>query len=139
MVSRPDVHPPSITIGELRAFFEDDHVHIALLVKSGKLLGAVDRTDLAAAAASDETPALALSTIAGRTVDPNTPLPHAEAAMRRSGQRRLAVTTDDSRLVGLLCLKANSLGFCSDHDVSSRKRGVPKPQASPGRLCRWSA
>jgi hypothetical protein len=39
--------------------------------------------------------------------------------MNRDRRRRLAVTSDDSRLLGLLCLKANGSGFCSDADVAS--------------------
>jgi hypothetical protein len=43
--------------------------------------------------------------------------------MRASGRRRLAVTSDDGTLVGLLCLKASGNGFCSDGDVASRRLG----------------
>jgi hypothetical protein len=40
--------------------------------------------------------------------------------MRRAGRRRLAVTSEDGRLLGLLCLKASGRGFCSDEDVAAR-------------------
>ena len=35
-------------------------------------------------------------------------------------QAILAVTNTEGRLLGLLCLKASGLGFCSDADVTSR-------------------
>jgi hypothetical protein len=40
--------------------------------------------------------------------------------MTHSGRRRLAATSNDSTLLGLLCLKAGGLGFCSDADVANR-------------------
>jgi hypothetical protein len=46
MVSRPKTHDHAVTVGELRAFFSDDHVHSALLVEAGRLVAAVERDDL---------------------------------------------------------------------------------------------
>jgi CBS-domain-containing membrane protein len=56
MLARPTVHGPSATVGELRAFFADDHVHAALLVDDGRLVGVVDRTDLASTTDDDAVP-----------------------------------------------------------------------------------
>ena len=114
------MHGSSATAGELRAFFADGHVHVALLVDGDTLVGAIERGDLAAAA-SDESPAREVAALEGRTIAPEAELASAHAAMRRSGRRRLAVVTEDSVLLGLLCLKASGDGFCSDGDVGSRR------------------
>jgi hypothetical protein len=44
-------------------------------------------------------------------------------AMTATGRRRAAVTSADGRLLGLLCLKASQVGFCSDTDVRARALG----------------
>jgi CBS domain-containing protein len=129
MVTRPVVHPPSTTVAELRAFFRDDHVHMALLVDRGRLIGAVERADLAAAVGGDAS-AEAIATLDGRTIGPDAHLPETLDAMRRDRRRRLAVTGGDSTLLGLLCLKASGFGFCSDADVGSRASGGPGGAAS---------
>jgi CBS domain-containing protein len=119
MVTGPTVHRPSTTVGQLRKYFNDDHVHMALLVEGGRLVGAVAREDLAADA-EEGAPALELGTLAWRTVATGLPLAKAEEAMRRSGCRRLAVVREDGALLGLLCLKASGRGFCSDADIANR-------------------
>jgi hypothetical protein len=129
MVARPDVHPAWTTVGELRAFFEDDHVHMALLVVGGVLVGTVERGDLGASA-DDRAPALQLARLRGRTIEPGAALPGVQDTMRRTGRRRLAVTTTDATVVGLLCLKTSGDGFCSDADVSAR-RGVTASERPP--------
>lgn len=116
----PTVHGPETTVGELRAYFRDEHVHMALLADRGRLVGAVERDDLAARL-GDEERAAAIATLDDRTVRPDASLPEALQAMARSGRRRLAVTTEDGTLVGLLCLKSSGDGFCSDADVGSRR------------------
>ena len=119
MVTEPTVHPRSTTVAELRTFFRDDHVHMALIGEEGRLIGTVERADLTPALSGD----LRASTIArldGRTASPDVPLPVAFAVMTSEGRRRLAVTSDDSLLLGLLCLKASGLGFCSDTDAAGR-------------------
>jgi predicted transcriptional regulator len=125
MVKQPKVHPPSTTVAELATFFADEHVHIALLVDDGGLIGTVERSDLAAAC-PDDAPASVLATTDGRTIDAGVPLPDALTAMRLGGRRRLAVTNAADEVVGLLCLKASGRGFCSDADVEARQRGVRK-------------
>jgi predicted transcriptional regulator len=119
MVTRPALHEASITVGELHRLFDDDHIHVALLVKNDMLIGVVERADLLAAA-SNAMPAREIAALEGRTIGPDAALSDAMAAMKRSGRRRLAVTADDRTLLGLLCLKASGRGFCSDADVAAR-------------------
>ena len=44
VVTRPTLHAGDVTVGELRAFVRDDHMHAALHVERGRLIGAVDRS-----------------------------------------------------------------------------------------------
>src|SRR5437764_15467138 len=69
---------------------------------------------------SAEMPASTIARLDGRTISRKAPLHEALDAMTRAGRRRLAVTSDDSTLLGLLCLKASGAGFCSDADVANR-------------------
>jgi len=126
MLTSPTVHAPSTTPAQLRAFFEDDHKHMALLVDGGKLVGTVERADLSQPV-SDHLPASAIAKLEGRTVDPDAGLLEVFDAMARDGRRRLAVTSDDSTLLGLLCLKASGLGFCSDAGVAERVTAATRP------------
>jgi hypothetical protein len=135
MITRPTTHRATTTVGELRAYFADDHVHMALLVDDGLLLGAVERPDLDSAL-DDRTHALELARLDGRTISPHAAIEVAQMDMRRSGRRRLAVTTRESALLGLLCLKRNGSGFCSDGDVSDRRTdpaSVPEPRRGDPR------
>jgi hypothetical protein len=122
VVRHPTVHDWRATVGELKALFLDDHIHMALLLEDGRLVSAVEPGDLEVALA-DELPAGLIGTLIGRAVPPCEPAAATLASMRASGRRRLAVTSDDGKLVGLLCLKANGGGFCSDDDVASRRVG----------------
>jgi CBS domain-containing protein len=121
MLTHPETHGPGTTVGELRSFFEDDHVHVALLVDAGRLVGVVERDDLRLPLGDDE-PARAIASLEGRTIRPAASLADACAAMKRDGRRRLAVTDGASVLVGLLCLKRSGRGFCSDVGVLRRRR-----------------
>lgn len=120
MVTCPVTHASSTTVAELREFFRDDHVHMALLVDHGKLIGTVERADLPPHLAGD-TPARTIGTLDGRTTAPDVSVSDALDSMKSSDRRRLAVTDSDDTLVGLLCLKARSSGFCSDSDVEDRR------------------
>ena len=120
MLTCPTVHRSSTTVAQLREFFGDDHVHMALLVEGQKLVGTIERTHLTSRL-SAETPASTIARLEGRTISPDATLFEAFSAMRHSGRRRLAVTSDDSTLLGLLCLKASGLGFCSDADIANRR------------------
>jgi CBS domain-containing protein len=129
MVTRPTVYGPATTVGELRACFRDDHVHMALLVDAGKLVAAVDRADLGPHL-SDDSRARFVTPLRGRTVGPDASLADALETMRQTRRRRLAVVDEDGTLLGLLCLKATGLGFCSDDAIAQRRRA----QAGSSRL-----
>lgn len=111
-------HDAGVTVGELRAFFRDHNVHMALLVEDGVLLAAVVPADIRIWRA--EAPALPVGTLGDRTVAADVPLAKAGALMRSRGIRRLAVTGEGNVLVGLLCLKRRANGFCSNADVAER-------------------
>jgi signal-transduction protein with cAMP-binding, CBS, and nucleotidyltransferase domain len=122
MVTCPKTHDHGSTVDEIRAFFEDDHVQMALIVApDGRLSTTIERQDVDAAAAGS-TSAKELGTLAGRTVGPSEPLAAATATLLRQGRRRLAVVARSGRLLGLLCLKRDGTGYCSDEGVDERAR-----------------
>jgi hypothetical protein len=123
MLTTPARHPVSATVGEIRDFFRDDHVHAALVVSpAGYLEAVVERDDVAGYQALDAA-AAPLGRLAGRTVPAEANLAEVRRAMTATGRRRAAVTSADGRLLGLLCLKASRAGFCSDQDVRARALG----------------
>jgi hypothetical protein len=123
MLTTPARHPLSATVGEIRDFFRDDHVHAALIVSpAGYLEAVVERDDIVEYQALDAA-AAPLGRLAGRTVLPGDSLAEVRRAMTAAGRRRAAVTSADGRLLGLLCLKASRAGFCSDQDVRARILG----------------
>ncbi len=116
-------HPLSSTVGEIRDFFHDDHVHAALIVSpAGRLEAVVERDDLVDGQALDDA-AAPLGRLTGRTVPPGASLAEVHRAMIATGRRRAAVTSADGQLLGLLCLKASQTGFCSEQDVRARALG----------------
>lgn len=120
MVTCPKMHGPGSGLETIRAFFEDDHVHMALIVAAdGRLVTTIERPDLAAAA-SGSAPVAKLGTLCGRTVAAADPLDAAAAMLLREGRRRLAVVDDSGRLLGLLCLKRDGSGYCSDEGIRER-------------------
>jgi len=122
MLTTPARHPLSATVGEMRDFFRDDHVHAALIVSpAGYLEAVVERDDIACRAL--DAAAAPLGRLAGRTVPAGADLADVRRAMTATGRRRAAVTSADGRLLGLLCLKASRAGFCSDQDVRARALG----------------
>jgi CBS domain-containing protein len=129
MLTTPARHRRSATVGEIRDFFRDDHVHAALIVSpAGYLEAVVERNDIAGCQALD-TAAAPLGRLAGRTVPAGASLAEVRRAMTAAGRRRAAVTSADGRLLGLLCLKASRAGFCSDQDVRARALGETDPAA----------
>jgi predicted transcriptional regulator len=122
MVTSPTLHGPQTTVGELRAFFRDDHVHAALLVNGEDLIGVIERADLEAEL-SDDMPAAEIATTEGRTIQSDARAGDTLRAMKRTNRRRLAVIDDQGALLGVLCLKASGFGFCSDSDVRRRSAG----------------
>lgn len=120
MLTTPARHPLAATVREIRGFFNDSHVHAALIVSpAGYLVAVVERDDIAKSQAPDAA-AAPLGRLAGRTVTAGASLAAVQRAMNATGRRRAAVTSDDGTLLGLLCLKASWAGFCSDQDVRAR-------------------
>ncbi|BCJ36405.1 hypothetical protein Athai_39080 [Actinocatenispora thailandica] len=129
MLTAPTTHGSTTSVAQLRRYFTDDHVHLALIVGAdGRLVTAIERADLTAV--PDATPARALGTLAGRTVGPDDTVQRAAAVLARQRRRRLAVVDGAGRLLGLLCLKRDRSGFCSDDDVRARAGAGRTP---PGR------
>jgi hypothetical protein len=129
MLTTPVRHPLPVTVGEIRDFFRDDHVHAALIVSpAGHLEAVVERDDIAGCQAFDAA-AAPLGRLAGRTVPAGATVTEVREVMTAAGRRRVAVTSADGRLLGLLCLKASRAGFCSDHDVRARALGAAGPAA----------
>ena len=121
MVTCPKQHRPDSEAEEIRALFEDEHVHMALIVAAdGRLITTIERSDLAAAASSSASVG-ELGTLVGRTVGPLDILDAVTAALLRERRRRLAVVDDSGRLLGLLCLKRDGTGYCSDESVRERQ------------------
>ena len=124
MVTCPKTHGPGIGLAKIRALFEDDHVHMALIVAAdGRLVTTIERADLAAATSSFA-PVAKLGTLIGRTAGPADPLAAATATLLRQGRRRLAVVDHSGRLLGLLCMKKDRTGYCSDEGIRQRAQEV---------------
>ena len=119
MVTEPKTMHPTATVADARAFFEDDHVHMALIATSGTLLGTLVREDLAVLG-DDAMPALTRSRLAGRTVAAAEPAEEVRVRLIRQGRRRLAVVDETGALAGLLCLKRRQTGFCRNADLAAR-------------------
>ena len=113
------IHGQATTAAELRALFTDDHVHCALLADAGRLVAVVDRDDLRPG--PGDAPAAGYGTLEGRVVHPGADLEATRLSMLQQGRRRLAVIDQDGMLLGLLCLKRSSQGFCADSDVQARR------------------
>ena len=124
MITCQKTHDPGTGLAEIQGFFEDEHVHMALIVDAdGRLVTAIERPDLAAATGTS-TPVAKLGTLIGRTARPADPLGAVTAALLREGRRRLAVVDDSGRLLGLLCLKKGGSGYCSDEGIRERAQGL---------------
>lgn len=119
LVRHPKTLPIGISVGQARACFTDDHVHLLLLTESGRLIGTLVRTDLREDL-DDAELALPHSHMSGRTIPADMPAEQARELLVTSGQRRRAVIDDNGTLLGLLCLKRRLTGFCSDADVAAR-------------------
>jgi len=128
MVTCPKTHGPRSGLEKIRPFFEDDHVHVALVVAAdGRLVTTIERSDLAAAISSSA-PVAKLGTLIGRTAGPADPLGAVTATLLREGRRRLAVVDGSGRLLGLLCLKRDGTGYCSDEGIRGRAQRTTQPR-----------
>lgn len=120
MVGVPKTHKPDTRLAEIRTLFDDDHVHMALIIAAdGRLLTAIERADLSEAIPAS-TRARHVGTLAGRVIGPHQSLEYAIAALKQGRRRRLAVVDNSGWLLGLLCLKRHGNGFCSDEGVRQR-------------------
>jgi len=119
MVTAPATMRPTATVADARAFFADDHVHMALIATSGRLLGTLVRADIDDLD-DDAAPALGRSRLDGRSVALEKPAEDVRLRLIAHGVRRLAVVDDAGALAGLLCLKRKLTGFCTDADVTAR-------------------
>ena len=120
MVTDVKLSGAATTVREVRSLFADDHIHSAVFVERGVLLGVVDRADLPGDAPEDA-PALRFAVTRERVVSADADLGRAQRRLIASGRRRLAVVDADGRFAGLLCLKRSLAGFCSDQDVGARR------------------
>ena len=129
MVTAPATMRPTATVADARAFFEDDHVHMALIASSGRRLGTLVRADLDDLD-DDAAPALSRSRLDGRSVALDEPAEDVRVRLIAHGVRRLAVVDDAGALAGLLCPKRKLTGFCTDADVTARvAERAPAPTA----------
>ena len=114
MLSRPKTLPASATVGEVRALFDNPKVVTALLVDGAAFAGEVAR-DAIPATVADEERARAYARTDVVSVEPDTSVPEARAWLDDHDERRLVVMDPDgTTLRGLLCLKRDRTGFCSD-------------------------
>ncbi|MEU8606605.1 CBS domain-containing protein [Actinoplanes sp. NPDC048791] len=118
MLRHPKTLSARASIMQTRAALSSDHVHLVLLTEGRRLVGTLMRTDLPPSATLGL--ALAWSTLAGRTVSPDTPTSVVHGLLIGQGIRRAAVVDADGSLLGLICLKQRKTGFCSDADVTAR-------------------
>ncbi len=109
------------TFDDLVAHFEDDHVHMAVVVQDDKVLTAIDRDDFVSAdRPRTQERIVDVGTLTGRWVGPLEDLAQVHERMIRTGRRRLVVLDEAGRFLGLLCLKSHGQGFCGNQDVMSR-------------------
>lgn len=130
MVRCPMTHAPDCGVEAIRAVFDNDHVSMALIVATdGRLVTTIERPDLAPTI-SNSTPVSDLGTLIGRTVGPAAALDAVTATLLREGRRRLAVIDDSGRLLGLLCLRRDGTGYCSDQGIRARENERRRAEAT---------
>jgi CBS domain-containing protein len=131
MVTVPKTHATGTPVAAIRSLFEDDHVHMALIVVGLRLITTVERSDLDGRL-SGSTCADQVGTLAGRTISPNRPLDEVTVLLKQAGRRRLAVVDGSGELLGLLCLKRDGTGYCSDQGVRERAAELRRNSSSAG-------
>lgn len=119
MITAPKTHRHDATIETIRAVLEDPHVHMILLTRYGVLHGTLVLADIPTAAPN---PCLAreLAVLRDRTIGPTENLDAVWQRLEMSGQRRIAVVNDANTLLGLVCLKRDRTGFCTNDGIRSR-------------------
>lgn len=118
MHTAPKLLDGEARLGDAATLLSDPHVHAVPVIDGGLVVSVVERGDLEGMDA-DRT-AASIGGLEGRTIPPDADLEQAHRRMVDQGRRRLAVVDADSRLLGLLCLKAHGDGFCTDGDIRSR-------------------
>ena len=114
MLSRPKTLAVDATVGDVRAFFENPHVMMALLVDDGEFRGAIDRGALPGDAA-DDAGALGYTATDPPTISPDAAVTDALEALHGRESRRLVVLEPDgAKLLGLVCLNTHGTAFCKD-------------------------
>lgn len=114
----PRTHGVEVTVAQLRDYLARPKSHVALVVDAdGRLVATVLPEDLPAA--DDAAPGMHAGTLEGRTVAPTTPAAEVEQLLETRGLRRLAVVDAEGRLLGLVCRKRRSSGFCDDAGVAA--------------------
>lgn len=136
MVTCPKTLGPLSRLDDLRAIFSDDHVHMALVVDpdDGRLITTIERPDIPEAA-SNSAAVTEFGTLVGRTVQASYSLDAATTAMRFEARRRLAVVDDFGRLLGLLCLKRDGTGYCSNEGIRARADERERAYSSSPMSC----
>lgn len=122
MIRAPKTLSTEASVADVRAAFDDDHVHMVLLTEGPVLVGTLVRTDLPQVAGT--TPARPWSVLGGRVIAPEVRVDLVQDLLVARGTRRLAVVDAGERLLGLLCLKRSRDGFCTDADVAARARAL---------------
>lgn len=126
MLRHPKTLPADASIADAAASLNNDHVHLVLLTQDAQLIGTLTRADLpvdtpdSSLARETAGSALPWAVLKGRTVPPSATVSAVQGLMLARGVRRLAVVADDKTLLGLVCLKRRSTGFCSDAGVEAR-------------------
>ena len=113
MLSRPKTLPASATVGDVRAFFENPKVMMAVLVDGDRFRGTIERDGLPPDAADD---ASALEFAPDPpTISPDSGVEDALDALEGIESRRLVVLeADGTTLLGLVCLNSSRTHFCQD-------------------------
>lgn len=126
MLRHPKTLPEDATIADAATSLDNDHVHLVLLTRGTQLVGTLTRADLPEEVPSSSSAreaagsALPWAVLEGRTVPPSATVDAVQELLLTQGVRRLAVVADDGSLLGLVCLKRRSTGFCSDAGVEAR-------------------
>src|SRR5438105_2546300 len=111
MVTIPKTLNRGSSVGEVRSFFLDDHVHMALIVAANRrLLTTIERADIADEV-PDEAAAIDFGRLEGRTAPAWWSIGQATAKLSSQRLRRLAVVDGHGKLVGLVCLKRSGTGY----------------------------
>lgn len=101
-------------MAELRRFFENPHVMMALIVDGrGGLVGAIERADVTGSAIPEEAPIEGLLRREVDAIDVRAPVAEVwkHADLTRTG-RLVVLEPDGKTLAGLVCVRPQGAGFC---------------------------